>query len=105
MKIKPQQPYGCEDFIKTSNAAIRFLFNYSAGLDAGGDEAVAAFNELVEAGGVVVALPVVHDEGRDAVEGELGNQPDELRTNHRESGGGVVDGVEALDAEGRRENP
>ena len=23
--IKPQQPDGCEDFIKTSNAAIRFL--------------------------------------------------------------------------------
>ena len=25
VKMKPQQPYGCEDFIKTSNAAIRFL--------------------------------------------------------------------------------
>ena len=23
LKVKPQQPFGCEDFIKTCNAAIR----------------------------------------------------------------------------------
>ena len=25
VKMKPQQPFGCEDFIKTSNAADRLL--------------------------------------------------------------------------------
>lgn len=68
-------------------------------LDAGGYEAVAAFHESVQAGLIVVALAVVHEEGRDAVESELGNQADELRTNHGEVAGGVVDGVECLDAE------
>ena len=28
VKLKPQQPDGCEDFGKTRNAAIRFLLNF-----------------------------------------------------------------------------
>ena len=28
VKMKPQQPDGCEDFIKTSNEADRFFFDF-----------------------------------------------------------------------------
>lgn len=68
-------------------------------LDAGGYEAVAAFHESVQARLVVVSLAVIHQEGCDTVECELGNQAYKLWTNHRKSGGGIVDGVETLDGE------
>ena len=45
-----------------------------AGLDSPFNKPRTLFNQLVQAGLVVVSLAVVHQEGRDAVECELGNQ-------------------------------
>ena len=70
-----------------------------AGLDSPFNKPCTLFNQLVQAGLVVIALAVVHQEGRDAVECELGNQAYKLWTNHRKSGGSVVDGVETLNGE------
>lgn len=67
-----------------------------AGLDSPFNKPCTPFNQLVQAGLVVIALAVVHQEGSDAVECELENQAYKLWTNHRKSGGGVIDGVESL---------
>ena len=68
-------------------------------LDSPFNEPCTLFNQLVQSGLVVISLAVVHQEGRDAVECELGNQAYKLWANHRKSGGGIVDGVETLDGE------
>lgn len=68
-------------------------------LDSPFNEPCTLFNQLVQSGLVVIALAVIHQEGCDAVECELGNQAYKLWTNHRKSGGGIVDGVETLDGE------
>ena len=89
-----------EILMPSYSAAADYLgFLSLACLDSPFNEPCTLFNQLVQAGLVVIALAVVHQEGCDAVECELGNQAYKLWTNHRKSGGSVVDGVETLNGE------